>query len=234
MVPKPMGNMELIMADEAGKGIFRFVVPVRLAFVDLYIPRAFGPKAKPKGEPKYGAWLLLDPEHPELKAFKTKLAEIAKAKWPGAQLSELSFPLKLGNKVRDDHNAKLVREGKSPDTKYDFCAGKVIVPAKSQFQPNLGFVANGQLIELTDDALKAANKSKFYAGVEALAEVNLVAFNRTRPDDKDGVTAYLNGVVSLGRGERIASSGSGLAESFSGYLGQASETNPLNDDEIQF
>ena len=66
--------------------------------------------------------------------------------------------------------------------------------------------------------------------------MNFVAYDKTRPDDKDGVTAYLNVVVFVARGPRIA--GRNAAEAFRGIKGQSSDEDPTGgvdlDDEISF
>jgi len=111
-----------------------------------------------------------------------------------------------------------------------------ILVARSKFQPKLGVIDNGTLVELEDDAQKAKYKGKFYSGVVAFASVNLVAYDRVGDGNKDGVTAYLNQVLSTGQGKKLGGDGGGsLASNFSQYLGQVVTEDPTaGDDEIPF
>lgn len=228
------------MADQQN-GLYRVMHPVRVAYPNLITPRPFGPKSAPKGDPKFGATFIFDQDHPDLDPIKKLCAQIAKALLPGAALSDFSFPLTSGDKMIASATGKAQRAGKSAteiaavEEKFSWAKGKVLVKASSKYRPLLAFVNGASIADLDDDTKINANKAKFYFGVEALPEFNFVAGVRTQDDGKDYVTAYLNGVLSLNKGERIGGGGT-LAERFSGYVGNATNFDPTagNDDDIPF
>jgi len=82
---------------------------------------------------------------------------------------------------------------------------------------------NGRIVEYETDVAKAAARSKFYFGVDALA---LFSFSSHEVgSNKPGVNAYLNMVLTTGKGERIAG-GKSAAEVFKGYQGSYSAEDP--------
>lgn len=228
---------------EKFNGVYRVMRPVICAYPALITPRAFGPKNKPKGDPKYSATFALEDDHPDLDPIKALLSQAAKALLPGARLSDFSFPIQSGDKMIENYVASAQRAGKTQTEiaalheKFSWAKGKVLIKASSKYRPQLAVVNGQQIVDLDDNTI-AVNKDKFYFGVQCLPEFNFVAGVRTQADGKDYVTAYLNGVVSLNKGERIGGGG-GLAERFSGYIGSATNFDPAGftageDEEIPF
>lgn len=221
------------MANE--DGVYNLTLPVVMAFPSLLTPRAFQRNGKAQGEPKYGANFVFKPDSPDLAGMKAKAAAVAKAKWPGRTLAELKFPFANGDKAAEKRVAKLQKEGKAADDKGDFMRGHVTIKASSKFQPRLSGFVNGKIVDFETKEQIEANKHLFYFGVEVLAQLNFVAYEGTDPMP-DGVSAYLNLVLSTGKGKKL-SGGTSAAEVFKGYVGKPTAEDPtdgLTDDEIPF
>lgn len=225
------------MSDKQNLSTYAMTAPAVLAFPSLLTPRKFKRNGKEQGEAKYGGTWVFDPNHPDVKGLKDTAAKAARAKWPSRPLSEVKFPFKDGNKEVEKRKAKLEKEGKTYSGDADFMLGKLVLKAASKYQPGLAIILNGKPIDL-QDALLEAHKGKFYFGVETLAQFNFVAYDAVKDGDPDGVTCYVNKVLSLNKGERL-SGGASAAEVFKGYVGQASPEDPTAgsvamDDEIPF
>jgi len=209
-------------------GIYNLTAPVQSCFPNLIEARAVGPKGKEQGKPKYSLNFIFDTDSEDLKNLKALAAKLAKAKWPGRDLKEIRFPFSNGDKLADKQKAK----GKEAE----FYRGKVVLVSRSQYEPRLSVIQNGGITDLEGDARLAA-KQKFYHGVHVLAQVNLVAYDGVGEDGKDGVTAYLNMVLSTGKGEKL-SGGASAADVFKGYAGVSTTEDPTDngsdDDEIPF
>lgn len=206
------------MADteKEGASSFALTTPVPMTYPNLIVPKAFGEKGHEKGDPKYSANFEFAPDSKDLAGMKAVAAAVARAKWPGRSLKELEFPFRDGTKLADDAKAnKKDRE---------FYRGLVVVAARSKFEPGLAAFENGQPVEFTGDARKAA-AGKFYPGVLVLAKFNFVAYKGVK-NNPDGVTAYLQFVFTTNKGERRTSQAS-AAEVFKAYIGQATQENPF-------
>jgi hypothetical protein len=227
------------MSDQSNLGIFDITKPVVLLFPTIDKPRAFGPKGKERGEPKFSAGFGLkigngpdDPDGQLLRDLKSKAAAVARAKWPGVDFKTLAFPWELGDRRADDAKAK----GKDQE----FERGLVILTARSKFRPRLAGLENGKLVDYdNDDATVARIKPKFYFGTDCFAQVNLVAYDPVGSNGKPGVAAYLNQLVTLNRGKKLAG-GQSAAETFKEYAGSVSDYDPTGgdnsgiDDDIPF
>lgn len=205
-------------------GIYDTTQPTPILWTDtLFDPKPFkDEKGKERGDPKYSAVVLFKADHPDVAPIKVKMVAIAKAMWPDAQLNTINFPLKSGAK----DNEKRVAKGKKAR---DYMDGAVYITGRSKFQPGLSGIENGKLTDYSGEALLRA-KTKFFNGVEALVQFNFVA---NEVDNKRSVTAYLNLVLSTGKGTRIGGGRSG-AETFKGYVGQATTENPTEDSDLSF
>jgi Enterobacter phage Enc34, ssDNA-binding protein len=211
----------------AQAGLYTLTSPVVMAFPNLFKPRAFTKSSKE--EPKYDGQFLFEANHPDLSAIKKLLAQVASARWPGRDLKTVKFPLARGDKRADDAEAK----GKD----LEFMRGKFVLSARSQYAPKLAAVENGELVEYLDEALRATAASKFFSGVEVLAQFNFRSYEGVGANP-EGVTAYLQMVLSLNRGDRLGG-GSSAAEVFSSYVGHLSAVDPYAhnealDNEIPF
>lgn len=230
------------MAEKSQEGLFSFTAPVAFIWPALFEPRKFGKKGQEKGEPKYSSTILFPPDHPDFTAMKQRALAVAKLRWPGRDIAadykarELRMPWKTGDSELDRFVKKLTNDGKTYDGSRDFLKGSVVLKATSKFQPRLSVIANGKIVDLEEGSF-AAHKSKFYSGVEGLAQINLVTYNAIDENAKDGVTAYLNLVLTLGKGaKRGGGTGPVASEVFKGYVGTSTEEDPTGglDDEIPF
>jgi len=210
------------MAETKHNAVFDFTSGVTAMFTkNLFVARTFkDKKGNPVGEPKYDGTFEIDANHPDLKPLKALCVEVARAKWPGVDLSTLQFPIQNGDKIADKQKAK----GKDRES----ARGKAVLIARSQYEPRLSVVQNGTISDYEGDRRPLA-KPFFYDGVSVLVEVNLEAYDGVGANP-DGVTAYLNMVCSLNKGERIGSAGRPAAEVFKGYAGNLSTEDPTQSD----
>lgn len=218
------------MADKADS-TYNLTTPVVMAHPNLFEARAFGPKGKESGNPKFSANLVIDPADPkqkiDLDAMKAMAISVARARWPNRDIKELKFPFSNGDKLADKRAGKGKTDG-------DFQRGKVIIAGRSKYEPRLAVIENGKIVDLEGPARIAA-KSKFYFGCHVLATLNFQPYEGVG-NNPDGVTAYLNIVVSLNKGQRL-SGGASAAETFKGYVGHTSAEDPtggesISDDDI--
>lgn len=231
------------MADKID-GLYTLTAPVVLAHPSLVTARAFKAKGKEKGEPKFGGSFIFDLDSNDLKAMKAKALQVAAARWPGRDCAGESkgkvvvekgenvrmpptfkFPFTSGDKIADKRVAKLKAEGKEDDGKGDFQRNKVVVKTSSKFAPRLAVLLNGKPTDLTEETLKA-HQNKFYFGVNVLAQFNFVPYDAVGEGGTDGVTVYLNSVLTLNTGEKLSSGGAPASEVFKGYVGTASTEDP--------
>ena len=200
-------------------GIYNLTVPVIMSFPQLLEPKAFQKNGKAAGEAKYSANFNFEADSPDLKALKALAAKLARAKWPDKPFSELIFPFTSGDKLADSRKEKGKDDG-------EYMRGKVVLSARSKYEPRLSYIDNGKIIDCEGDMAKQAAKGKFFPGVEVLAQLNLVPYDPVGQHGKGGVTAYLNMVLSTGKGARIAG-GQTASEAFKGYVGSVSAENPM-------
>jgi hypothetical protein len=204
---------------EAAKtdGIFDLTQPVPMTFPQLFEAKAFQKGGKTAGEPKFSGNFNFPIDSEDLKALKTLAAKLARAKWPDKPFTELVFPFANGDKLADERKAKGKNGG-------DFTRGKVVIAARSKYEPELGYIENGRIVELSTPTAKQAAKGKFYPGVLVYAQFNLVPYDAVG-SNKPGVTAYLNKVLSTVKGERLAG-GKSITDTFKGYVGAVSMDDP--------
>lgn len=204
-------------------------VPVVGTFLNVFEARAVGAKGKAKGTPKFSGNFSFDPNSEDAKALKALAIKVARDKWPGVDLQSLQFPFTAGDKLAEKAKAK----GK--DREFD--RGKLVLTARSQFRPQLSAVVGGKVVDYNEQNLALA-KGKFYSGEEVLVQVTLKAYERDEEGAKNGVNAYLDMVVSTGKGTKVAGGGKSAAEVFGGYLGSMSTVDPTagdeDEDEIPF
>ena len=219
------------MTEANTTGLFNFTAPAVLVFPNLFEAKKFKKNGKEAGEAKYGGTLILSPDHADLAALKARAIAVAKAKWPGRDLQadfkngELRMPWQSGDKLAEKRVKKLTNAGKDDDGKGDFQKGKVVIKTSSKYQPRLSVINAGKIVDLEESTF-TAHKSKFYSGTQVLAQVNLVPYDGVGEDGKDGVTAYLNMVLTLNKGERIGGSGPAASEVFKGYVGNVTDEDP--------
>jgi hypothetical protein len=207
---------EDIMSEET-KGYIESTAVCLGAFLNVITPRAVkGRGGKDRGDPKYSGDFEMAAEHPDINRFKAAAAAVAQAKWPGRPLSELAVPWKTGAVIADKAKAK----GKNREWSRD---AAFILTARSQYQPSLAVLVGSEIIDLNDDVLIKKHSKDFYTGVECLAEFNFVPYDAVDDDGKDGMTCYLQKVLSLRRGKQVAGGGKSASETFKGYVGLNSQ-----------
>lgn len=208
------------------EGLYQFTVPVIMTFPNLLTAKAVTRNGKATGEAKYSANFLFKPDSPDLNAIKALAAKLAKAKWPGKPLSELTTPWRDGDKLAEKRKAK---KGKDDAA---FNRGKIVLIARTKYQPRLSILGASAPIDLDTPELLKLHGGKFYSGVEVLAEVNLVPYDAVEDDGKPGVTAYLQAVLSLNKGDKLTGGGRSAAETFKGYVGHASSEDPTQNETL--
>jgi hypothetical protein len=218
------------MAD-ATTGVFNLTAPATLCFPSLFEAKKFkGKNGKESGEPKYQSTFAFNTDHPDLGALKSLAIQVAKAKWPGRDIAAdfkaktFKMPWSSGDALIEKRKKALADKGTPYDGKADFAAGKVMIKSASKFAPKLAIIEGGRIIDLEGPAL-VANKGKFYFGVEALGQLNFVAYDAVGDNGTDGVTAYCNLVLSINRGKRL-SGGATASEVFKDYAGKLSAEDP--------
>lgn len=219
-------------------GIYNLTKPVVMAFPQLAVAKPFVRNGQPKGEPKFKATFVFEPDNADLAALKKLALQVARAKWPTrdiiaeAKAGQFKFPFADGTKQADKRVAAGKRDG-------EWQRNRVLLQASSKFEPKLGGIENGKVVDYEGD-LRVKSQSKFYPGVYVLAQVNLLPY--VGGNGPDGVTAYLNLVFTTGKGARISGGGPSAAEVFKGYAGVATPEDPTDaahtqndlDDEIPF
>lgn len=215
--------------SEAKEGTVALTVPLTLTFPNLDEARAVKNKAgKASGDPKFSVNLEGEPTHADIEALKAEAVKVARAKWPGVDVKTLKFPFTSGTALADKAKAK----GKDRE----FSRGMIVLTARSKYQPRLSVIKAGCAVDIDGDD-KSQVKKLFYSGCQVLAQVNFQAYDAVNDDGKDGVTAYINMVLSLNKGTRLTG-GASAAEVFKSYIGTSTDEDPTAgdglDDEIPF
>lgn len=97
-----------------------------------------------------------------------------------------------------------------------------IVTASSQFDISLARLEGGKIIDIPDEehARAQAGKDLFYPGAKVVPALAFKPFRRKTLDAKDGVTAYLQNVLHVAKGPRIAGAGGASNNDvFGGFAG---------------
>lgn len=160
---------------------------VRLAFPDLFTPKAqLGDDGNP-GTPKYGCALIYEPDHPCVKLLHDAEAEVAKAKWGAKAEAYLKEVKANGRDVVQDGNKK---------ASYDGYSGMQFTNANRKADGGRPTVIDRDRTPL------AAGDGKPYAGCYVIAHVNVWA-----QDNKKGgkrINAELSGVQFLRDGDSFS------------------------------
>lgn len=218
---------------------FNLTAPAIISFPNLTEARAVKRNGKETGEAKFSLDVEFELDHVDVPAIKAACVKVAREKWPGRdfvseakevdangnrKMPTFLFPFKSGDKLADAAKEKSAKEGK--ERLREWSRGKFVLTARTKKEPKLAVVVGGAVLDLEGDARKAHSKA-FYTGVEALVQVTFAPYEGVAPTGVDGVTAYLNSVVSLNRGKKLIAGGAPASEVFSGYLGKITDQNPL-------
>lgn len=201
--------------NDPNAGLYKFSTPHVLIYPHLLTPRAFkDPKTGREGKPRYEAsFLFNDLSDIDLTAMVTIAADAARAMHPGRDLKSLRMPFKKGDELAAKAEAK--------SKERNWAKGSIILETKTEHLPKMGVVKAGRVVDLLSPAEVAANIGAFYSGTEAYAQVRFVAYEGMG----GGVTAYLQHVLSLNKGDKIAG-GQSTAEVFGGYIGIETNEDP--------
>ena len=199
------------------EGVVSTTVPTMSTFPNLLEAKSVMKNGKPTGDPKFSINLEFKSDHADLGVLKAEAMKAAKAKWPGRDFkTNFQWPFSSGDKLADQAKAK----GKDRE----FSRGRTVLTSRSKYEPRLSAIVDGRLIDF-EGSTRAAAKPYFYNGVEVLAQVNFVPYEGVG-NGMDGVTAYLNMVLSLNKGDKLSGGGQSAAEVFKSYIGVSADTDP--------
>ncbi|MDE2020380.1 MAG: DUF2815 family protein [Patescibacteria group bacterium] len=192
----------------------------RAPFLTVVTPQ----KVNNKGEPKFGATILLTPGSVDKKGIEAALVAVAKEAFPGRDLKTLKFPVESGDLMAEWSAAKK-KDG-------SFFRGHTVFKASSNEEnpPVLSVLEGKNIRELLGAQREAEGRKLFYNGCYVLLAVYFKAYKSKQDDPKDGVgefsgvKAYLNQVLWVADGPRIG--GAPSAEIFKGYAGSVTAEDP--------
>ena len=189
--------------------------PVRLLYPVLINPKP----VMGKGDPKYQATLLMEPD--VARSMGAIAMKVANVQWPGRQLNELHFPFISGDAEAARLEALTKADGK--DRNASVYRGLKILRSRSKYAPQLIVLESGQLVTYADER-RALAESKFYSGCYIDARVTFATYPGVKPNP-DGVTAYLDMAIKLKDGPRLGQPDA--VETFKHYQGTMTTENPL-------
>ena len=202
-------------------------------FMDLHEPKQFMKNGKPKGAAKYSINAVLKPDSEDLKTIAgmcKALADAAFAGQEGYDWKTAEKPYKKAETIIDARKKSKAKDGKEYSGDLDWIAGTYTLKASSTFAPALSGLEGGRLVEYKTEEARAASKAKFYNGAEVLMQVNLQPYEM---DGRYGVTAYLNMVLTTGKGEKRGGTARAAADVFKGYAGTISHEDPMGADALE-
>lgn len=206
---------------------YQMTVPAPMVWCSVVEPRPERPNPKDPRVPfkaAYEATFLFTKEHPDWEP----ICAIMRAELPDVHVAD-PYPVLDGHKVAD--------VAKAANKDREWARGKILFKAKSNVKkldggllipPALVVILNGKFVKYdTADAPRTLASKFFYSGVSAIGTFHIAGY----PGMGGGVTAYLNEVLSLNTGERIAGGMEpeekyGSADNFSRYTGHVSAVNP--------
>lgn len=196
--------------------------PVPATFLNLAEPRRVSKSQNE--EPTYSARFEFAPDSEDVKRIRAKIVQVAREKWPGMDIGNAikTGALQVTLTPGDVHADKAKAKGKDQE----WARGKVCLTARTKNMPSVGYIDGSRIVELTDPAaIKAASKH-IYSGAKALGILSFVPYDAVGQNGVPGVKAYLEQYLSTGKGEKLGGGRKSLAESFSGYVGLATDEDP--------
>lgn len=214
---------------------YNITTPVPMIWQALITPKPGNPKIQSK--PRYETTLLFTREHPDWAPIEKLMIEVCVGKF--GRIDGRKFPVRDGNKVAEEAKNR-VKDGKPAPLDREFLRGKIM------FQPHglittatgnpvlpprlLAIVDSGQ-VKRFDNQERALAALYLYSGVMVVGQLAFNAYEGMG----GGVSAYVNEIVSLNYGDRIATGGddeSRLASNYGdlrkhiAHVGQATNYNP--------
>ena len=183
---------------------------VRLAFPNLWTPRASTGKDGKPGKPKYSASFILPPDHPQIPALRALIAAAAKAKWGDKHEVVLK-----GLKVQD----RLCLHDGVTKSQYAGFDGNMFVSSNSDNRPSV--------FDRTKTPLAEAD-GKPYAGCYVNASIDVWA--QDHPQHGKRVNAQLRGVQFVRDGDAFAAGTAASEDEFEDLGDQGEDgdsTDPL-------
>ena len=203
---------------------YQMTVPTQMVWTYLITPK---PERTVRGmvfKAAYEATFVFAPDHPDWAPIR----DLLRASLPAGAAEK--FPVEDGNKVADEAKAK--------NKDREWARGKVLFNPHSNVKkqdgsllmpPRLIALLNGKYVQYgSPEQPRELAASYFYSGVLAVGTFQIEGYEGMG----GGVTAYLNEVLSLNHGERIAGGPDaeekyGDANRFAQYTGHVSAVNPL-------
>lgn len=214
------------MADAKNPSVqFNLTKPCTLLYAkDLFEKK---PKYRGKGDMVYGGTFVFPADHPDLAGIKAAIAKAAQLANPNGAPNYKS-PLKSGTRLMEKSKAKDPEKYAKYKEVNEFQTGKALLLPKSKVQPSLGvFIKDQGTIDLSDEAIKAQYRDRFYMGAEVLAVFSFQWYNAMEEGRDPGVTVYVNVVNATGGGKRIGTARVPASQAFKGYKGEYSGEDPL-------
>lgn len=220
-------------AQKEKKPTFVFNSSFRTNWVNIVKARAFKGK---EGSEKFGARFIMEPDAEDFKRLKAEITTLLQTKNPGKKLVPRRLTqeeLEVGNVIEvhvpwnsgDAENKKFLAASKPEVEAYK---GKIVLKTSSKYQPAMGVIQKGAVVDLVTEEARAAAGKFFYSGAFLIPrEVGLNYYPASSDGKPAGVSLYLNVVIFHKDGEKIGGGGQrSAAEAFKGYLGKISEEDP--------
>jgi hypothetical protein len=214
-----------------------------VSYADILEARKFKKNGVEQGEAKFGGQFLMDPtpnivngvDESDLARLKREITKMLQAKAPGKKL----VPRRMTQDELDGGNAVEVQipwadgtvfadKEKAKGKDGEYARGKIIVKAKSNFQPAMAVALSKTEVYDVKTVEQFATAAKyFYSGAILLPTFGLHWYSGIKPGDPMGVGLYLNTVVFIAHGTKLGGGGQrSAAETFKGYVGAISEEDP--------
>jgi hypothetical protein len=224
-------------ASNLPKEPFLIEDPVRLAFCHVMRPQFYDERTGKFRDPvdsdardrlTYRVQFLFDADSPTLNTVKTLAGQlldkhgefIDKSTGQPIPRANLQLPWEAGETfiARDKRN----RGDKATD--HEHLVGKELLKANTQHEPYLSVFENGVMRDFFTVETRGMADRFFFPGVFVVGSI-VVALHAAGTN-KPGVKCYLNHLVSLNKGERLAGSQVPTAEKFAGFIGRQLAVDP--------
>lgn len=160
-------------------------VVVKLENVRLSFPHLAEPQVDDKGKKKYGAVLIMAPDHPSIAELKKAITKVAKEKWP-TKYEELLKSMKASHKL-------CLKPGELKSADYDGFAGNVFVSANNGTRP--------KILNRDGEPVGADEEGFPYSGCYVIASVGIWPQDHVKHGKR--INASLRGVRFLKDGEQF-------------------------------